>query len=166
MTPSDVNDAICKRLATLWTERTIYSDECPDDHKRPSAFVQIVEDPLEPVNIGLVRWRAKFLVVVWGDVDDYALADSEELTGDQIDVISVLTREALPVGDRHVTLTAKGKGRDPDDGAAFVEADATWIDTPPVPRNAGSIDPNRPMMEDFIGRINNNEVEVRSDKSG
>lgn len=166
MTPNDLKDAICLELAGLWPDRTIYPDECQDDHKRPSAFVQIVEDPLETVNIGLVRWRVKFLVVLWGDVDDYALASSEELTDDQVDVIAVLTRAALSVGDRRILLTAKGKGRDPEDGAAFVEVDATWVDKPPTPRNTKPQETDGPMMEDFIGRINNNEVEVRSDKNG
>lgn len=162
-TPSDLKDAICCKLAELWPDRTVYPDECPDDHTRPSSFVQVVEDDPVRVNISLVRWAAKILIALWGEMDDYGLTDAEGLMDDQLDVIAALSGKPLAVGDRYITLMAEGKGQDPEDGAAFVEVTASWHDEPPTPSSKKPQDTDGPLMETFIGHVNNKEV--RSDPS-
>lgn len=125
-TPQIFHGAVCRELANLWPDRTIYPDVCRDDHARPSAFVQILESEPVPANKAMLRWSAKLLIVLWGDLDNYALADKNDLMVDQISVISTLMAAPLVVGDRHISVFAKDAGQDPEDGAAFVEVSAEW----------------------------------------
>lgn len=153
MTPQNLKDGICQRLAELWPERTVYPDVCPDDHERPSSYVQVLESTPTMVNAHLVRWDAKLLVVIWGDLDDYSLAGSTDLTADQKAVISALF-PFLAVGDRVVTLSVSDQGQDEADGAAFVEAKCQWFDAlSTLGASDGCGNPNLPLMNEFLGRI-------------
>lgn len=153
MTPQDLKDGICQRLAELWPERTVYPDVCPDDLERPSSYVQVLESTPTMVNAQLVRWDAKLLVTIWGDLDDYSLAGSAALTADQKAVISALF-PFLAVGDRVVTLSVSDQGQDAADGAAFVEATCQWFDgLSTLSTSDGSEAPDLPLMNEFSGRI-------------
>lgn len=153
MTPQDLKDGICQRLAELWPERTVYPDVCPDDHERPSSYVQVLESTPTMVNAQLVRWDAKLLVTIWGDLDDYSLAGSAALMADQKAVISALF-PFLAVGDRVVTLSVSDQGQDEADGAAFVEGTCQWFDgISTLSTSDGSEAPDLPLMKEFSGRI-------------
>lgn len=157
MTPQDLKDGICQRLAELWPDRTVYPDVCPDDHERPSSYVQVLESTPTMVNAHLVRWDAKLLVTIWGDLDDYSLAGSAALMADQKAVTSALF-PFLAVGDRVVALSVSDQGRDESDGAAFVEASCCWydgLDSLKDPESGGATNPNLPLMRDFHGKIHN-----------
>lgn len=153
MTPQDLKDGICQRLAELWPERTVYPDVCPDDHERPSSYVQVLESTPTMVNAHLVRWDAKLLVAIWSDLDDYSLAASNALMEDQKAVISALF-PFLAVGDRVVTLSVSDQGQDEADGAAFVEVKCQWFDgLSTLSTSDGSEAPDLPLMNEFSGRI-------------
>ena len=122
MTPQELKDGICQRLAELWPERTVYPDVCPDDHDRPSSYVQMLESTPTQVNAHMVRWDAKLLIVLWGELDGYSLADSDALMADQAKVISTLF-PLLAVGDRVVSLAVSDQGQDQGDGSAFVRSE-------------------------------------------
>ena len=152
MTLLDLHEAICRALATLWPDRTIYPDVCPDDHDRPSAYVKDVESVPRLVNPCMVQWNAKLLIVLWQELDDYGLADSERLMADQIAVISTLMAAPLAVKDRRILVAAKDAGQDPADGAAFVEVTVEWygplVDLKESPDN---VSPS--LMEEFHARF-------------
>lgn len=159
MTPQDLKDGICQRLAELWPKRTIYPDVCSDDHERPSAYVKVVESTPAPANAHLVRWDATLLIVLWEDLDGYGLAASDALMADQADVMSALF-PFLAVGDRVVTLNVSDQGLDEVDGAAFVEVKCQWFDgLESLNRfdGEGTARPESPKMNDFHAEISNKE---------
>ncbi len=156
MTPRELMEGVALRLAALWPERVIYREVCPDDHQRPSAYVQVLEADPQRANLLLVRWRVRLLVTLWRPLDDYGLASEEALLGDKFDAMAALLGTPLAVGDRHITLQAADKGQDPGDGAGFVEVTAEWTDALPGAPNS---DPpgEAPLMEHIIGDINDKE---------
>lgn len=159
MTPQNLKDGICQRLAELWPKRTIYPDVCPDDHERPSAYVKVVESTPTPANANLVRWDATLLIVLWREMDGYGLAASDALMADQADVMSALF-PFLAVGDRVVTLHVSDQGQDEADGAAFVEVKCQWfdgLDSLNKFDGEGTARPESPKMNDFHGEISNKE---------
>lgn len=159
MTPQDLKDGIRLRLAELWPDRTVYPDVCPDDHDRPSSYVQVVESTPTQVNAHLVRWDVSILIILWGEQDHYALADSGTLMADQKAVISALF-PLLAVEDRVVQLHIADKGQDAADGAAFVEAKCQWfdgIDSLQDSGGSGTAGPTLPIMNNFHGKIRNEE---------
>ncbi len=150
MSAQDIKTAIMEVLAVLWPERTVYPDTCPDDHDRPSALVQILSADPTPANAGMLKRDAKFLVVLWGELDGYALADEETLTDDQEKVMAALG-VPLAVGDRHLLLLPSAQGYDLDDGAAFVEVTTSWFGV--WTRHTGTSDGEQFLMENFQGKF-------------
>lgn len=148
MTPKDLREAICRELAKLWPDRPIYPDPCPDDHARPSALVKVVDSDPQRANMALLRWSAKLLIVLWGELNDYELTDSDALMVDQVAAIATLMAAPLEVGDRYITVDAKDAGQDPEDGAAFVEVAAQWFG-PASDLNTGQKPESLPLMEHF-----------------
>lgn len=154
MTPQDLKDGICQRLAELWSDRTIYPDVCPDNHERPSAYVQMLESTPTMINAHIVRWDAKLLVVLWGDLDYYSLTNSRDLMRDQKDAILAMF-PLLKVGDRVILLSVTDQGQDHGDGSAFVEVTAQWYDGTDLNQESGESNANAPLMRDIYGRVEN-----------
>lgn len=106
------------------------------------------------INAHIVRWDAKLLVVLWGDLDYYSLTNSRDLMRDQKDAILAMF-PLLKVGDRVILLSVTDQGQDHGDGSAFVEVTAQWYDGTDLNQESGESNANAPLMRDIYGRVEN-----------
>lgn len=128
-TSMDVCNAIAAVIAELWPERMIYRDFCPVDHHRPSSYLYVTSSEMTPANISLVQWELEARLELFCATDEYDVSSTEELRKDQEAVLLAFASPSIQVGDRWVTLTAKGDGMDM--GSAFVAFSAAWMDQRP-----------------------------------
>lgn len=146
-TSVEVCGAIAEVVAGVWPDRMIYRDFCPADHKRPSSYLYVTESGFEPVNPFLVQWEMEAVLELYCATDEYDISSTEELRRDQESVLLAFGTPALKVGDRYITLTAKGDGMEM--GSAFVRFSATWVDSRPEYQDPNAPDSGIPRMEDF-----------------
>lgn len=128
-TSIDVCNAIANVVANLWPDRMIYRDFCPVDHHRPSSYLYLTSSQMTPVNISMVQWEMEASLELFCSTDEYDISSTEELRKDQEAVLLAFASPSIQVGDRWVTLTAKGDGMDM--GSAFVAFSAAWTEQRP-----------------------------------
>ena len=77
----------------------------------------------------MVQWEMEASLELFCSTDEYDISSTEELRKDQEAVLLACASPAIQVGDRWVTLTAKGDGMDM--GSAFVAFSAAWTEQRP-----------------------------------
>ena len=129
MTYQDLTEAIAAKIAGLWPARMLYRDFCPADFQRPSLFLFVTEPSMTQAAIGLVEWRVEASLELFCSTDEYDISSTDELRRDQELVLLAFAAPSLQVGDRHVSLSAKGDGMEL--GSAYVTFAASWYDQRP-----------------------------------
>lgn len=128
-TSAEVCSAIAEAVAELWPERMIYRDFCPVGHHRPSSYLYVTESRMTPVNLAIVEWQMEARLELFCATDDYDISSTEELRQEQEKVLLAFSAPSIRVGDRWITLTARGDGMEM--GSAFVIFSAKWFDGNP-----------------------------------
>lgn len=154
VTSMDICDAIGEALVRLWPDRFLYRDACPADHQRPSGYLFVTKSSFTPETALLGRWKMEAQLELFCATDKYDLSSTEELRRDQEKVLLAFSAPKIQVGDRWITLTARGEGMEA--GSAFVVFSASWMD-----KAAGTADPEAPdsgipRMEHFM--MNEEEI--------
>lgn len=165
MTAMDVCDAIAETLAAAWPERIIYRDFCPADFQRPSLFLYVTEPSMTQAAIGLVEWTVEVTLELFCATDEYDISSTEELRRDQELVLLAFAAPSLQVGDRHVSLSAKGDGMEL--GSAYVTFTASWYDQRPGYHDPDDMtDPDSaaiPVMEELHTTFSSPEISGETD---
>lgn len=164
VTSMDVCDVIGDVLVRLWPDRFLYRDACPADHQRPSGYLYVTKSQFTPESPWMGRWEMAAQLELFCATNEYDLSSTEELRRDQERVLLAFSAPKIQVGDRWITLEAKGEGMEA--GSAYVFFSANWMDEipdvadPEVPYDP--YNPNAPAgakiprMEDF--EINEEEI--------
>ena len=164
VTSMDVCDAIGAVLVKLWPDRFLYRDACPADHQRPSGYLYVTKSAFTPESPWTGQWEMTAQLELFCATNAYDLSSTEDLRRDQERVLLAFAAPKLHVGDRWITLAAKGEGMEA--GSAFVLFSANWMDEiPSVADPETPYDPNDPnapagakipRMENF--EINEEEI--------
>lgn len=144
VTSVDLCDAIGKVLVGLWPDRFLYRDACPADHQRPSGYLYVTKSQFTPECPGMGRWEMEAQLELFCVSDEYDLSSTEQLRRDQEAVLLAFAGPKLQVGDRWITLYARGEGMEA--GSAFVVFSANWME-----EVAGYADPEAPYDPDAPG---------------
>lgn len=153
MTYDDVLEAIAGRIVELWPDRMLYRNYCPVDFKRPSGFLYVQEAEYTDAGIGIVRWNVQAELKLYTATNEYSVESTEQLRADQAAVLGAFGGPALPVGDRHITVSVTADA--PGLGEAYVIFTASWFDGRP-----GYEDPETaqvPKMQEYELNISNRE---------
>lgn len=143
VTSMDVCDAIGAELVRLWPDRFLYRDACPADHQRPSGYLYVTKSSFTPEFPWMGQWEMSAQLELFCVADEYDLSSTEELRRDQERVLMAFSAPKFHVGDRWITLEAKGDGMEA--GSAFVLFTARWMDgKPEVPDPEVPYDPDNP----------------------
>lgn len=143
VTSMDVCDAIGSVLVQLWPDRFLYRDACPADHQRPSGYLYVTESRFTPESAWMGIWRMKAQLELFCSANEYDQSSTEDLRRDLERVLLAFAAPKLHVGDRWITVDAKGDGMEA--GSAFVLFSASWMEKiPGIEDPAVPYDPENP----------------------
>ena len=125
----DILDAVNAVLVTVFPDRPVYVNFCPDEFQRPSFLIEFISSNQTAASYYVNELTMYFTITCYEALDDYSISSQTDLIRIQGEVLEAFSGGALQVGNRYLEMQTSSGGCDAT--CSFVDLQFLYFDGKP-----------------------------------